>query len=152
MLAHFPTAPCCFGWFFCQHSSVFFLRNSGYHLDRFFPIFVAVMNWPLGFSSTLLSDLSTWLGILLPDLPLLMHREFNFTVTLLVHWSSPFLGLSTLITLICPVTMVTGVEITRFWSHLHPKLRCFLYSHVFRSFHLIHSHPQWASYWFLRCL
>ena len=33
VLAVFPTAPC----FFYRHSLIFFLRNSGYHLDRFFP-------------------------------------------------------------------------------------------------------------------
>lgn len=106
-------------------------------LEPFFPIFIALINSPLG-SSSFLSDLSPWVGVVLPDLSLLMHRKFSFTlITLLVHWSSPFLDLSTLITLIWPLIMVPRVEITTFWSHLHPKWRCFLYSHIFLAFHLI---------------
>ena len=138
-----PTAPCLF----YRHSWVFFLRNSDSHLELLLPssLLSLTLLWDLLlFSVTLAPDLAS----LLPALSPLMPREFTFTlITLLVHWSSPFLDLSTLITLIWPLIMVPRVEITTFLSHRHPKLRCFLYSHIFLSFHLIESHPQWVSSW-----
>ena len=107
MLAIFPTVPCCSGWFFYSQSPFWETQITTWALS----LLSSGLSFILGSSSTLFSDLSTWLGISLPDLPYLMHREFSFILKVpLVHRSSPVFGISTLITLTCHLTIITRVE------------------------------------------
>lgn len=94
-------------------------------------------------SSSLLSDVCTWLRILLPDLPRPDAQGIQFHI----NDSSRrlVLSLSLLSHLWC---LVAGEEITAVWSHHQAKMRCFLYYHSSLSFHLIFS-PKWVSYWSL---
>lgn len=137
VLAIFPTVPCCSGWFFYSQSSFWETQITTWALS----LLSSGLSFILGSSSTLFSDLSTWLGISLPDLPYLMHREFSFILKVpLVHWSSPVFGISTLITLTCHLTIITRVEEATFWSHLHPNRDVSFTPTPSCPFTLIHSH------------